>query len=379
MKVLIDATGIRKNKAGVGVYAKGLIDNMVDRDTKLEFFILAQNDDPALDYSDRHNVTMLWVPAKLFRILPLRFLLEQFGIPILLLKYQIDVIHSLHYSFPLVHFGAKQVVTLHDMTFFAMPQMHVPFKVFYFRSFIKSAVRFADALIFVSESARRDCVARLGPPRGLTAVIYHGKSAAFRPDIDPLAIQGVATKYGLSPHFLLYVGTIEPRKNLNRLVAAFGSLVQRHPDLTLVIAGMKGWMYDQLFEEISRLNLESRIIFTGFIPEEDKPYLIAAAKVFVYPSLYEGFGLPALEAIACGTPTVTSNTSSLPEVVGEAALLIDPNDEAAIATAIERLLSDEPLRERLRQASINQAAKFNWQTTARLTAETYADVFARKR
>src|SRR5271170_4845920 len=161
MKVMIDTTGITKNKAGVGVYAKSLIDNIVNCDANLQLFILAQDDDPDLDYGGRSNVKMMWVPAKLFRLLPLRFLLEQFGIPILLLKYRIGVLHSLHYSFPLIRFGVRQVVTLHDMTFFNMPQMHVPFKVFYFRSFIRAAVRFSDALIFVSESARRDCVARL--------------------------------------------------------------------------------------------------------------------------------------------------------------------------------------------------------------------------
>ncbi len=314
---------------------------------------------------------MLWVPAKLFRKLPLRFLLEQLGLPLLLLRHRIKVIHSLHYSFPLVRFGTKQVVTLHDMTFFDMPEMHVALKVFYFRFFIRAAVRFANAIIFVSRSAQQDCKLRLGPSRGLSSVIHHGKSAAFRPDLDPVSIQRVRDKYGLPSEFVLYLGTIEPRKNLTRLVAAFASGAKDHPSLALVIAGKKGWMYDRLFESVSTLGLESRVIFPGFIDERDKPFLLGGAYVFVYPSLYEGFGLPVLEALACGIPTVTSNTSSIPDVAGDAALLVDPTSEESLTNAIERLISDSALRETLRAASTIQAAKFTWKRTADSTAETY--------
>jgi glycosyltransferase involved in cell wall biosynthesis len=377
MIVMIDALGITRKKAGVGVYAKNLIRELAQRDPKLNLFVLAQDDDPDLDYSAFPNVTMLWFRAKLFRRLPLRFMLEQLGIPFLLWKHRIQLLHSLHYSFPLIHFGAKQVVTLHDVTFFSLPEMHVPVKVHYFRFFIRAARHYANTLIFVSESARQDFVQRLGAPRGSTAVVHHGKSAAFRHDLDSETMESVRKKYGLPVEYLLFVGTIEPRKNLSRLVAAFKPLADEFSGLVLVIAGMKGWMYDQLFKDIRTLGLESRVVFPGFIPEEDKPYLIAAARVFVYPTLYEGFGLPALEALACGTPTVTSNISSLPEVVGTAALLVEPTDEAAISEAIRQLLSDEHLRMKLRQESVPQAAKFNWVTTAQRTVEAYLQALQR--
>jgi len=185
------------------------------------------------------------------------------------------------------------------------------------------------------------------------------------------AVQCTRDTYQLPSDFVLYIGTIEPRKNLSRLVKAFASLADAHPQLVLVIAGMKGWMYDQLFENVRQLNLQSRIIFPGFIDEADKPFLLSAAKVFVYPSMYEGFGLPVLEALACGIPTVTSNTSSIPEVAGEAALLVDPTSETEIADAIEQLLSNLTLRSKLRERSILQAAKFTWQRTAALTVEAY--------
>lgn len=374
MKVLIDATGITRKKAGVGIYARNLIDQITRVDSGPHFFLLVQDDDPELDFGGRSNVTMIRVPARLFRKLPLRFLLEQLFVPLLLLKNKIDLVHSLHYSFPLVRFGTKQVVTLHDMTFFSMPEVHEFVKIKYFRFFTRMAVRFADRIIFVSQSTRQDCITRLGPLRGSSSVIHLGKSEAFHPGLDPVEVQRVRDKYSLLQNFVLYVGTIEPRKNLVALVSAFASISNQHPGLILVIAGMKGWMYDGLLESIDRLNLQSRVIFTGFIPEEEKPFLIAGAQVFAYPSLYEGFGIPVLEALACGVPTLTSNVSSLPEVAGQAALLVDPRSVEEISLALQRLLSDEALRERLRTESQLQAAKFSWAKAAAETLRAYKDV-----
>lgn len=377
MNVLIDATGIRRNKAGVGVYAKNLIEELVRTSSSdAHFFVVAQDDEPEFDFVCQHNATLIRVPAKLFRWLPLRFLLEQMVLPLLLLRYRIDVLHSLHYSFPLVRFGTKQVVTLHDMTFFNMPEVHMPVKVAYFRAFIRASILFADKIIFVSDSTRRDCVARFGAIKGSAEVIHLGKSKALRPSLDGAELERVSRKYGLGSEFVLYIGTIEPRKNLSRLVSAFARISDRHPKLLLVLAGAKGWMYDDLLDTVGKLKLESRVVFTGFVQEEEKPFLLAAAKAFVYPSLYEGFGIPVLEALACGVPTVTSRTSSIPEVAGQAALLVDPLDVDAMACALERVLSDDTVRQQLRQESLLQAAKFSWTQTAELTLMAYIDVFS---
>jgi glycosyltransferase involved in cell wall biosynthesis len=372
MNILINATVIAKKRAGVGVYAENLIRELVSAKRDAHLFILALSDDKDLDYSDHSNVTMIWAPARIFRILPLRFvLLEQLILPFLLWKHKIDVVHSLHFSFPLIQFTSKRVVTIHDMTFFSMPEVHIPLKTFIFRRFIKASARWADSLIFVSRSAEHDYRERFGQPRGSTSVIYHGKNDLFVPSTDPTLIADLLSRYSLPRRFILFVGTIEPRKNLLRLVNAFATIAASNPNTSLVLAGMKGWLYDEIFENVCRLNLESRIHFTGFVAERDKPTLIGAAAVFAYPSLYEGFGIPVLEALACGTPTVTSNVSSLPEVAGTAALMVDPHNTDEIAAALDRLLNDQTLRAALREASLHQAAKFTWPKAAKETLDVY--------
>ncbi len=371
MKILIDATSITKIKAGVGVYAKNLLDRLTRAPGTLQIVILAQDDDAELDFSYHPNVTMLWVPARLFRILPLRVLLEQVYLPLVLLLRGIKVVHSLHYALPLFCFGTRRVVTFHDMTFFTMPEVHRPFHLPYFKAFMRASVRQADHIIFISRSALKDCTAMLGRPHGSTSVIPHGKSEAFRPQSPGENLDRLREKYHLAERFVLYIGTIEPRKNLPRLVEAFATVAAKDPAIQLVIAGKMGWMAEGLFATIERLHLASRIVFTGFVAEEDKPSLLSACTMFVYPSLYEGFGLPALEAIACGAPTITSNTSSLPEVVGDAALLIDPTDTEALAAAMEKLLSSPDLREELKKKGPAQASQFTWERTAALTADVY--------
>lgn len=378
MKILIDATVIPLKKAGVGAYARNLIDHLTRESSPHEYLILAQNDDPEMDFGDRRHVTMLKVPARFFRKLPLRFLLEQVWLPLLLWKRRVDVVHSLHYALPLVSFGTRRVVTMHDMTFFNMPEVHERFKIVYFRAMIRASLHLADHLIFVSHSVLRDCLLRLGPPRGQASVVPHGKSDAFVPMQSATTLESVRQTYGIGEEFVLFLGTIEPRKNLTRLVEAFALIAPRHPSLQLVLAGNRGWMTEELFGRLDSLGLGSRVVLPGFVAEQDKPALLAACTLFVYPSLYEGFGLPVLEAMACGAPVITSNLSSLPEVAGDAALLIDPSDTEALSRAMEEVLSSPARQARMRHDGPVQAAKFTWARTATLTAEVYLKAAVRK-
>ncbi len=376
MRVLIDASGITKKKAGVGVYAKNLIDGLAKL-PGLHLLIVAQDDDPDFDYSACPQITTLWLPSKLFRKTPLRMLWEQSVLPFLLRKHRVDVVHSLHYSFPLLRGKTRSVVTVHDMTFFSLPEMHLRTKQIYFRYFLRKSAVHADGLIFISDSARRDYIARLGSPAGLLSVIYHGKSENFTPCQNRSPVDPILLRYSLPARYILYIGTIEPRKNLVRLVEAFAQVAPEHPGVSLVIAGMKGWMFEGLFRRVQELGLGGLVVFPGFVAEQDKPALLWAAEVFAYVSLYEGFGLPVLEALACGVPTVTSNTSSLPEVAGDAALLVDPLSVEEIASALKRLLEDASLQAQLKHAAESQAAKFNWEATAEQTLQVYRDVYKR--
>jgi len=371
MKVLVDCTQISRLKAGVGVYAQNLLNELAQVDSEIALFLLVQDDDPDLDFSKYPNVKLIRVKAKICRKLPFRFLLEQLLIPLLAIKYKIKIVHSLHYSFPLMPMFAKKVVTIHDMTMFLMPEAHLHFKVHYFRFFIRASARMADELIFVSHSTQNDYLAFFSKSRDSCHVIPLGKSSLFRPDLDPSHINRVIDAHGLKRPYILYIGTIEPRKNLLRLVRAFSGLALAYPNHVLVIAGMKGWMYEDLFKLIRQLGLEKRIIFTGFVSDEDKPYLMRGCEIFAYPSLYEGFGLPLLEALSCGIPTLTGNISSLPEIAGNAALLVDPTSEVEIAHGLKQLLGDRALRSVLSEKAIKRASGFTWSKTAYSTLTVY--------
>jgi glycosyltransferase involved in cell wall biosynthesis len=370
MRVLIDCTQIGVKKAGVGIYALNLVQGICNScPDGLELFLLVQDDDN--DFQFIRGAHVIRISSKWFRLLPFRFLMEQVYIPWLARKHKIDVLHSLHYSFPLLPTRARKVVTVHDMTFFLMPDVHLKTKVIYFRFFIAASSSLADALIFVSDSTKADWKKRYPCSTVPGYTVPLGKSSAFHANIDQECVSTTLRKYRLTRPYVLYIGTIEPRKNLVRLVQAFAQVSDKIPSYSLVISGMMGWGYSEVFDVVRQLNLESRVVFTGFIGEEDKPPLLSGAAAFVYASLYEGFGIPVLEALACGTPTLTSDTSSLPEVAGDAALLADPDDTADIARELERLLFDEHLRTSLRRKGIQQAENFSWERTVHATLSVY--------
>jgi glycosyltransferase involved in cell wall biosynthesis len=241
---------------------------------------------------------------------------------------------------------------------------------------IKRAVESADGIIAVSENTRRDLAELLGVPTERVDVIYHAADERFRP-LDDQAAKEFCQEHDLPESFILWVGILEPRKNLEVLLRALTILRDKEKELhhKLVVAGAKGWLYENTIKLVDELRLADDVIFFGTASVADLLLLYNGARLFVFPSLYEGFGLPPLEAMACGTPVVCSRTSSLPEVLGEAALYFDPLDAEALAEAIQRLAEDEGLRQELRQRGLEQAAKFSWQKTAEQTLAVYRRVY----
>ncbi|MBI1800580.1 MAG: glycosyltransferase family 4 protein [Chloroflexi bacterium] len=312
-------------------------------------------------------------PRRLFT--PPHHRLEQWALPAELWFMGLDVLHSPDFIPPFRRRWAS-VITVHDLAFCRYPHLLTRESAAYYGQ-VRRAVASAERVIAVSEATRRDIVNLLDGDEERIAVIYEAADPLCRPLDDPLAIQQVLAQHGLSQPFALFVGTIEPRKNISLLIRAFQRLSRRGVKAQLVIAGRRGWLADEVFALAGQLGLGDQVKFIGALSRPELVGLYNAARLLVLPSLYEGFGLTALEAMACGTPVVVSNVSSLPEVVGDAGLTVDPQDEAGLAEAMRRLLEDDALRDSLREAGLQRAQRFSWERAARETLDVYHQAAAR--
>jgi len=313
-----------------------------------------------------------------FRVLPSRFPTinprvripwEQLLAPLLLRQSGADLFHGVLNVLPLAC-PVPGVVTVHDLAFIRFPQTFRAYNRTYLDFATRMSVRRAVQILAVSEHTKRELVGLLGVPAERVVVTPNAVRAHFRPP-EPATLAAFRANKGLPERFVLYVGTLEPRKNLTTLLSAYAEIVRRH-DVPLLVGGGKGWLYDAVFQRLEELGLRERVHFVGYIEEEELPLWYAAATVFVFPSIYEGFGMPPLEAMACGTPVITSNSSSLPEVVGDAGLMVAPTDASAFATALDQVLSDAALHDDLRTRGLVRAQAFAWRTTAERTLAAYA-------
>ncbi len=262
------------------------------------------------------------------------------------------------------------VLTVHDLIYHLFPQHHKRLNYWYLNAAMPLYVRRADHIITVSETSKRDLIHLYGTPPDKVTAIYEAASPIFRPQ-PPEKVAAAKARYGLPDRYLITVGTIEPRKNLPRLVEALAMLRRDDPALRLIVVGSKGWLYEDFFAAIERHGQREAVILPGYIPDADLPAMLAGATVATCTSIYEGFGLPVLEAMACGTPVACSGTSSLGEIAGQAALTFDPESVEAITAALRRLLADPDLRESLRERGFARAAEFSWQRAAQETWQVY--------
>lgn len=275
-------------------------------------------------------------------------------------------------------FSGPTVVTVADMSYRICPQFHPRRRVMLMKS-LEGRIKAAKHIITISENARREIHEILNIPEERITVTPLGVDSGYHPmELSEEEICQLRDRYQLPDRFFLYVGAIEPRKNLQRLVEAF-NVWRRQPengdlDHKLVMTGGKGWLYGDIFKRIQELGLQDQIVFTGYVPEEDLPRIYNLAQALVYPSLYEGFGLPPLEAMACGTPVISSNCSSIPEVVGESGLLVDPLSVEELSAALQQVSQSSALRQELSQRGLQRARHFTWENCARLTMQVYNDL-----
>ena len=296
---------------------------------------------------------------------------EQLLAPALIRRIGADVFHGVLNVVPLAC-PVPSVVTIHDLAFIRFPQTFRSYNRTYLDFATRLTAKRAARILTVSEHTRREVIGLLGVPPERVVVTPNAARAHFVPP-EKAAVERLRARHGLPERFALYVGTLEPRKNLTTLLDAYAEVARQHPDAPLLIGGGKGWLYEPIFAQLDRLGLREKVRFVGYIDEEELPLWYAAATLFVFPSIYEGFGMPPLEAMSCGTPVVTSNSSSLPEVVGEAGLTVPPTDAAALAAAIGRVLGDAELRQELRERGLRRAKLFSWRATAERTLQAYED------
>ena len=351
---------------GIGTYIRNLLRHLTRLDRQTEFVVLCRPADAAALAALGENVRPVVETAGNYSIA------EQIRVPLALKRERVALFHAPHYVLPPLVM-CRSVVTIHDCIHLMFPQ-YLPskFALRYARSSITMASRRATRIITVSESSKRDILRFVDVSPAKIDVIPNAYDERFAIEPREEDVVRVRERYQLHDDFVLYAGIVKPHKNLDRLIEAFGLVRRRGLDhIKLVLIGDEISRYTALRRAVHRHQLHKYVRFLGYLPEETLAVMYRLAGVFVFPSLYEGFGLPPLEAMASGTPVVTSNVSSLPEVAGDAAVLVDPYDPAAIADGIYRVLADEDLRNALRRKGLRRAAQFSWEASAARVREIY--------
>ncbi len=370
MRIGIDGRYIQDHFPGIGRYTHNLIQALAKAAPE-DSFVLLHN--PGV-VNTRYDLETLRVPnTEVVAVdFPTFSLTEQYRLPSFIHHLGLDLFHSPYYIKPYL-LPCPSVVTIYDLIPRLYPQYISPWARGIFEVAIRLATVTSRLVISVSQSAKEDLVRLLGVPPSKVWVTPLGVDTQFHP-VNEKAVLNLRQKYDLSEGYILYLGINKPHKNLVRLVKAFAKVKTGRK---LVLAGKEDPRYRKVHEVVKRLSLQERVVFLGQVPEDDLPALYSGAALFVFPSLYEGFGLPLLEAMACGVPVVCSSTSSLPEIAGRAAVMVDPLDVSQLARALKRVLGDSDLRVSMREEGLKQAARFSWERTAKETLAVYRQVLSR--
>jgi glycosyltransferase involved in cell wall biosynthesis len=370
MRVAIDARKL--HDFGIGTYIRNLLRHLARLDSDTEYVLLCREPDLGAGAQLAPNFRTVLEPSPNYSIR------EQVHVPWVLRRERPDVFHSPHYVLPPA-VRCKSVVTIHDTIHLTLPQ-YLPNRMAYLyaKASMWSAARRSDRILTVSEASKRDILRLLDVPADKVVVVYNAIDERFSREPNAEDVARVRERFQLDQRFVLYVGNIRPHKNLVRLIEAFHELRRGElEDLKLLIIGDEISKYPALRLAVHRLKLHKHVRFLGYLQDDTLAILYRLAAVFAFPSLYEGFGLPPLEAMASGTPVVTSNVSSLPEVAGDAAILVDPYDTGSIVDGLRRVLTDPALAADLRARGLARARAFSWEQSVRKTHRLYQEIAGR--
>ncbi|HEX6387539.1 MAG TPA: glycosyltransferase family 1 protein [Anaerolineae bacterium] len=370
MRIGFDGTPLIGQRAGVGNYTAHLLAALLERNSADEYLLYSNRPlgrlEPALSKATQVEG---YLP-------PSRWLWMQLVLPRIILQTRPELCHFTNALAPLQQ-PTPFVLTIHDASLFLYRQYHPRSRLLAIRLLLPVIAHRADAIITVSEYARNDLIQSLQLPREKVHVVYEAPAVEFKPVTDKQRLAALRRKYNLPEKYVLAVGALEPRKNLSRLVRALSKLHERGNEAKLVLAGPSGWMMEGFEKQIDELGLKDDVYYLGYVPAEELPGLYTMATLFAFPSLYEGFGLPPLEAMACGTPVLTSRYSAMAEVCADAAHLVNPRDEGELADALWQLLCDGEWRQELSQRGMQRARQFSWQRAAEQTVAVYRHVLRR--
>ena len=348
-------------RAGIHHYIRQVIAHL-PVDAGLEYVIFTRRPELVHRPGVTPRTTHLPTSRRLVRIL-----WEQTAWPVAAARLNLDLLHSMAFVTPLVS-PCPTLVTVYDLSFLHYPDRFPATQRRYLTGQTRRSCRTARRVVTISASGREDVHRFFGVPRERIGVVRPGVDARYQPrPTDEVA--AFRTQKGLPARFLLHVGTLQPRKNIPTLLDALARL--NRPDLPLYLVGGKGWLYDEIFARVKNLNLQDRVHFTGYVPDAELPLWYSAATALVFPSVYEGFGLPVVEAMACGTPVIAARASAIPEAAGEAALLFDPDDAVTLAKQIGDVLGNSDLAAKMRADGLIQANQFSWHQSGRDMAENY--------
>ncbi|HYK84148.1 MAG TPA: glycosyltransferase family 1 protein [Ktedonobacteraceae bacterium] len=376
MRIAIDYTAAIRQKAGIGNYVRRLVDALLAQDTVNSYTLLTSGRptrERPFPQADNVRGRSIYIPDRYLNIIWYRWRLPLYTT---YFSGQVDIYHGPDFALPPTGKTLRKVVTVHDLAFLEHPEYAVPSLASTLGKVVPEAVAAADVVCTVSQEVSRTLIKHFHTPREKLTVIPKGVSPYFRRITDPILLQSTHHKFGLKHPFVLGVGTLEPRKNHIGLIKAFyQAQKKKNGPAMLALAGGKGWLYEETMQLVEELKLTKKVRFLGRVTDLELVTLYSMADVFAFPSFAEGFGVPPLEAMACGVPVITSNTSSLPEVVGNAGLLVDPHNTGELSTAIMRILGDKQLQEDLRQKGYERVKHFTWQEAARKMLTVYQKLF----